>query len=76
MIKSKYRIKERVDSNGKSTYIPQYRLFGLFWTSWEGYPCGPVTFDDFKACKKWVCYEPDVKRKIHEVFCDNQEVRG
>ena len=59
------RIKETVDSNGVSTFYPQYKFLWM-WFYYEN--CGHITdFDTYEEAKEFIDYKPVTKTKIHEV---------
>jgi len=51
------RIKEVVDSNGKSKFYPQFKMFGLFWTTYENPLWGAVRFDSLEKCRDFINYD-------------------
>lgn len=60
------RIKETIDSNGKSKFYPQHK-FLCVWMNYEDC-CGHVyKFDTYEEAKRWINYKPVAKTKIHEV---------
>jgi len=64
------RIKQIIDSNGESKFIPQKQKFGVWWNySRMIAPMCDVRleFDDFKECKDWLLYEPNSIEVIHDV---------
>lgn len=66
----KKRIKQIIDSNGKSTFIPQKRTFGIWWNYYRMIApmCDVIIeFDDFKECKEWLLYDHNSVEVIHDV---------
>ena len=68
--KKQFRIYERIDSNGKSTFYPERTILG-FWTRYTMGEYGDTSFDSFKEANDWMCYKYEAKANIHktdEVF--------
>lgn len=70
MSKKHYRIEEKIDGNGKSTFYPQYRSSGLFsyWKYYKEYliefppsMSSARTYDSLEECKRFLNYKTVAK---------------
>ena len=61
------RIKEVVDSNGKTNFYPQVRILVFFWITYEDNWYGEVRFDSLERAKGWINYKSKYKTIIHTV---------
>lgn len=62
----KYRIKQIVDSNNVSRFIPQGKSFGLYWSSWCSGPYGNVEFGSYQEAVDFLEYKYSSRVLIHE----------
>jgi hypothetical protein len=58
MIKMKYRIKEVMDSRGKSTFYPQHKYILKWRYFYYGEWDTVLKFTDLDQCKDWLQYNP------------------
>lgn len=63
------RIIEEVDSRNISNFIPERKIFGLWWWRWEDYR-GTVSFDTLKEATNWICYKGKINQIAHTINCE------
>lgn len=61
------RIKEIIDSDKISTFIPERKVFYMFWCGWETDQYGNIEFDNYHDADKWINYNYCVKIKFHKI---------
>jgi hypothetical protein len=57
-MKLKMRIKEVIDSDGRSRYFVQHKFFGIWWDI--------TYYNNIERAKRDINYNPEVKTIIHE----------
>lgn len=56
---AKFRILKTLDSEGVAIFYPQRRFLWLWWSNFDGYS-GPVCFNDYASCEKFITCRPRV----------------
>lgn len=59
-------IEEVINSDGKSTFYPRFRLLGfLWWVRWSTMSDYSISFDTLEGARDWLNYDDTKTRKFH-----------